>query len=95
MLQEFWGYFPVSYALLRYITLFFRYITLFFRCITLYYAITLIFDSMIKQEGRPRGAGDPETARGGNPLLFYLSLVLLAFLLALPELPAAPSRDPK
>ena len=31
-------------------------------------------------EGRPGGPGDPRTCRWGRPSLFYLSLVLLAFL---------------
>ena len=38
-------------------------------------------------ERRPGGPGDPETARGDLPYLFYFSLVLLAFLLALPGPP--------
>ena len=44
-------------------------------------------------EGRPGGPGDLETARGGSPL-FYPSLVLLAFLLAIPGLPGNPSSYP-
>ena len=45
-------------------------------------------------EGRPRGQGDLKTARGALPQLFYLSLVLLAFRLALPGLPGNPSSYP-
>ena len=35
----------------------------------------------------------PSIARWGPPELFHFSLVLLAFLLALPGIPGAPSRD--
>ena len=45
-------------------------------------------------EGRQGGLGNFKTARGGPPYLFRLSLVLLAFLLALPEFPGNPSSYP-
>ena len=54
VLDEFWGNFPVSYAILRYITLFYDIFPVsyaIFRYITLFQAIllsfSLIFDSMI------------------------------------------------
>ena len=43
--------------------------------------------SLEEPKGRPGGPGDPKSPRGRPPQPFYLSLVLLAFLLALPRPP--------
>ena len=50
--------------------------------------------AQVEPEGRPGGPGDLKTATGHPPLLLHLSLVLLAFLLALPGIPDNPSSYP-